>query len=75
MLRQSEKKLRDAMLSEMDMSLSYTAYDIAMNIMGIPERVVFLDKDKTRDLSALQKACGNAPFISYEIDDDVILTA
>lgn len=71
--KKMEKKLREAMLNEFDVSIHYTAYDIAMSILGLPERAVFMDKDK--DISQLQKACGNAPFISYKVDSSVILTA
>jgi hypothetical protein len=68
-----EKKLREAMMNEFDVSIRYTAYDIAMSILSLPERAVFMDKDK--DISELQKACANAPFISYKVDSSVVLTA
>jgi hypothetical protein len=40
--------------------------------MTLPERVVFMDKDK--DISSLQKACGQAAFIDYDTDTTVVLT-
>ena len=71
--KKMEKKLREAMMNEFDVSIRYTAYDIAMSILSLPERAVFMDKDK--DISELQKACANAPFISYKVDSSVVLTA
>lgn len=71
--KKTEKKLREALVDEMDVSIRYTAYDIAMLILGLPERVVFMDKEK--DISQLQKACSGAPFIKYDVDSSVILTA
>lgn len=71
--KKTEKKLREALVDEMDVSIRYTAYDIAMSILSLPERAVFMDKEK--DISQLQKACGNAPFIKYDVDSSVILTA
>jgi hypothetical protein len=70
--KKTEKVLRQAMVDEINPSIRYTAYDICMLIMTLPERVVFMDKDK--DISALQKACGQAPFVSYDIDTTVVLT-
>lgn len=71
--KKTEKKLREALLDEMDVSIHYTAYDIAMSILGLPERVIYMDKEK--DISQLQKACSGAPFIKYDVDTSVILTA
>lgn len=71
--KKAEKTLRQAMLDELNPSVRYTAYDICMMIMGMPERVVFMDKNK--DIGLLQKTCSNAPFIDYTTDSSVILTA
>lgn len=71
--KKTEKVLRQAMMDEIDPSLRYTAYDMCMLIMSLPERVVFMDKNK--DISMLQKACGQAPFVDYGVDATVILTA
>ena len=73
--KKSEKSLREATIEEMDMSIPYTAYDIAMIIMGLPERAVFMGGKAKRDITNLQKACGNAPFIKYDTNDEVVLTA
>lgn len=71
--KKTEKKLREALVDEMDVSIRYTAYDIAMLILGLPERVEYMDKKK--DITQLQKACSGAPFIKYDVDTSVILTA
>ena len=71
--KKTEKVLRQEILDELNPSVRYTQYDIAMLIMGLPERVVFMDKGK--DIALLQKACGQAPFIDYTVDKTVILTA
>lgn len=71
--KKTEKKLREALVDEMDVSIHYTAYDIAMLILGLPERVEYMDKKK--DITQLQKACSGAPFIKYDVDTSVILTA
>lgn len=71
--KKTEKILRQAMMDEIDPSIRYTAYDICMLIMSLPERVVFMDKNK--DIALLQKACGQAPFADYSVDATVVLTA
>lgn len=71
--KKTEKILRQAMMDEIDPSIRYTAYDMCMLIMSLPERVVFMDKGK--DITLLQKACGQAPFADYSVDATVVLTA
>lgn len=61
--KKTEKLLREAMVSEIDPVDRYTAYDICMLIMSLPERVHFLNENKS--LSELQKVCGQAPFTDY----------
>ena len=69
------KSLLEKLYDEIDPSIHYTAYDIAMNIMGLPERVGKINpliKEK------LQKTCGLAPYVSYTVfsdEEDIILTA
>lgn len=70
--KKAEKVLRQAMVDEINPAIRYTAYDICMLIMTLPERVIFMDKDK--DISSLQKACGQAAFINYDTDTTVVLT-
>lgn len=72
--KKNEKQIYDSLCDEIDASLSYTAYDIVMMIMQIPERVHGL-ASVYRD--PLAKACGKAPFVKFEKEETkkVILTA
>jgi hypothetical protein len=70
--KKNEKELRNQMFDEINPTIRYTAYDICMLIMSIPERIVI--NGKKDDISALQKACGEAPYVSYATET-VILTA
>lgn len=67
-----EKLLCQGMLDEVNPSIRYTAYDVCMAFMSLPERLIFSGKD-VPDTTLLQKACGQAPFIDYEVDTTVVL--
>lgn len=59
-----EKQLYEALCDEIDPSITYTAYDIAMMIMQLPERrIVGLSKAY---IDPLAKACGKAPYVKYD---------
>lgn len=59
-----EKQLYEALCDEIDPSISYTAYDIAMMIMQLPERRISgLSKAY---IDPLAKACGKAPYVKYD---------
>ena len=61
--KQAEKELFSQLRYEFDEAAAYTAYDFAMNIMSLPERVSGLHpltKEK------LEKAVAKAPYIKYE---------
>lgn len=59
-----EKQLYEALCDEIDPSISFTAYDIAMMIMQLPERrIVGLSKAY---IDPLAKACGKAPYVKYD---------
>lgn len=59
-----EKQLYEALCDEIDPSISYTAYDIAMMIMQLPERKI-LGLSKAY-IDPLAKACGKAPYAKYD---------
>lgn len=60
--KKTEAVIKKLMLDEIDASMSYTAYDIAMQILTLPERLEGLSKN-TAD--ALAKAIAKAPFCKY----------
>lgn len=64
--KKNEMALRDLLLEEIDPSISYTAYDVAMQILTIPERLEGLTD---ASLNALAKAISKAPFCTYESKD------
>lgn len=59
-----EKGLCEALCDELDYDLSYTAYDIAMMIMQLPERKILGLSDTYK--TPLAKACGKAAFCKYD---------
>lgn len=63
-----KKQLFEGMLLEIDPSLNYTAYDIAVSLMKLPERV-----GKIPSLPNLQKAVGRAPYINYDSGSSIVL--
>jgi hypothetical protein len=69
--KKSKKYLMDEILGELDYSIPYTAYDIAMYIMWLPDRIVA--NNMKQEITALQKAVNNAPYINYEVDESLIL--
>nr|WP_297765627.1 hypothetical protein [uncultured Butyrivibrio sp.] len=52
-------QLLEAMCSEINTDIHYTLYDIAVDFIGIPDRIAGLDKDT---ITRLRKACGQTPF-------------
>lgn len=69
-------QLLECMVSEINTGIPYTLYDIAINFMGIPERIEGLDRDT---ITRLRKACGQVPYrlekrpVNLKKDDDVVL--
>jgi hypothetical protein len=62
----NHKKLLADLISEFDSSLCFTAYDIAIAIMALPEKVTGLKTNKDE----FRKICGKAPYVKYEADDE-----
>lgn len=62
-----EKGLFEALSEELDYSQSFTAYDIAIMIMQLPERKILGLSDAYK--TPLAKACGKAAFCKYEIKE------
>lgn len=58
-----EKQLREQVMLEFNMSEHYTAFDIAMKIMDLPERIEGLGKVYEEPFS---KACCKAAYVDYE---------
>lgn len=59
-----EKALYEALCDEIDPTISFTAYDIAMMVMQLPERKICgLSKAY---INPLAKACGKAPYVKYD---------
>lgn len=57
--KKNDKILFDSLCAEYNSMINYTAYDICMSIMELPERINGLDRIKSDNLS---KICGQAPF-------------
>ena len=73
--KQAEMALYEQLLYEFDDSIAYTAYDFAVAIMSLPERVIGLHPLTQEKLA---KAVSKAPYIKYEAKDEtsaIILTA
>ncbi len=60
--KRNEIRIRELLDNEMDYAMHYTAYDIVMMFMDLPERLVGLNPTYHR---ALEKACGKVPFIKF----------
>lgn len=59
-----EKELFEALCDEIDYDLDYTAYDICMMVMTLPERKII--GMPAAYVTPLAKACGKAPYCKYE---------
>lgn len=69
------KALLENICDEFDTSIYYTAYDIAIMMLGLVERISGLNPSLKEDL---QKACGRAPYIDYDTldaEEEIILMA
>lgn len=62
--KKAEAAIARQMLLEFDYSMPCTAYDIAMSIMTMPERIEGLS---ARAQEKLEKAVSKAPYVDYEI--------
>lgn len=73
-------KKRDQLLAcmtdEINTSIHYTLYDIAIDFMGVPDRLEGLDRDT---ITRLRKACGQVPYrltkkgVAVEKDEAIVL--
>lgn len=73
--KKNEKEVYEQLCAEIDASLAYTAYDIVMAVMQLPERLSGLS---TSYKELLAKACGKAPFVKFDTTkpkSKVVLTA
>lgn len=59
-----EKELYEALCDEIDYDLDYTAYDICMMVMTLPERKII--GMPAAYVTPLAKACGKAPYCKYD---------
>lgn len=59
----NEKALLQCVLNEIDPEMSYTAYDICLLLMNIPEKIIGLNKNYK---DSITKAVGMAPYIDYK---------
>lgn len=59
-----EKELFEALCDEIDYDLDYTAYDICMMVMTLPERKI--SGMPAAYVTPLAKACGKAPYCKYD---------
>ncbi|MCR5670708.1 MAG: hypothetical protein K6G10_06850 [Butyrivibrio sp.] len=70
-------ELLDCMAAEINSSLRYTLYDIAVDFMSVPSRITGLDRDT---VARLQKACGQTPYrlakltLSVGEEEEIALT-
>jgi hypothetical protein len=60
-----EKELYEALCDEIDYDIEYTAYDICMMIMTLPERKILGMPEAYK--TPLAKACGKAAYCKYEL--------
>ena len=65
--KKSEMALSDQLLAEFDCTISYTAYDVAMALMTMPERVTGLPEFAQEKLA---KAISKAPYIKYSMETE-----
>lgn len=68
--KKNEIVLRTLMLEEIDPSISYTAYDIAIQLLTLPERTEGLTRVAAENLA---KAVAGAPFCDYETESSLYL--
>ena len=54
-----KNQLLECMVSEINPTIPYTLYDVAINFMGIADRIAGLDRDT---VTRLCKACGRVPY-------------
>ncbi len=54
------KELTDRMMDEIDPSRPYTLYDVAVDFMGVPDRIEGLDRPT---VEKIVKSCAKAPFV------------
>jgi hypothetical protein len=54
--------IKKQLLESLDLTIDYTAYDICMLVMDLPEYLVGIPKS---DVMPLQIACGKAPYVNY----------
>lgn len=71
-----KEQLLEGIYDEINPTITYTLYDIAINLMGIADRISGLDRDT---LTRLHKACGRIPYrllqrkSKKKHDDDIVL--
>lgn len=72
--KKNEKSVYEQLCDEIDPSIAYTAYDVVMMVMQLPERLSGLS-DTYKEM--LSKACGKAPYVDLEKPkaSKVVLTA
>lgn len=71
--KKNEKSLFTQLVDEFDPEMSFTAYDVAKSIMGIPGRLEGLNAVIERNL---RRAVGQAPYLDYSADPaTIVLTA
>ena len=58
------KTLMDCLLAEFDYSLMYTAYDIVVRLLEVPDRITGIEDRMLLD--ELKKACGRIPYCKFE---------
>lgn len=68
--KKNDKYLYDILMGEYNSMINYTAYDICMSIMELPEKISGLDRLKSDNLA---KACGQAPFAKKYIEKKIAL--
>lgn len=73
--KEAKTALLEAMIAEINPSIKYTAYDIALSIMEMPKRCAGISSSAMRKL---ESTASKAAFINYNgkvIESDVYLTA
>lgn len=71
--KKNEKTLYDLLCDSINPTVDYTAYDIAMMVMTVPQCLTGLPKTYTTPLA---KACGRAPYVEYATEEEsIVLTA
>lgn len=72
--KKNEKSIYEQLCGEIDAANVYTAYDIVMMVMQLPERLMGLS---SLSKEMLAKACGKAPYVDFDKPkaSKVVLTA